>query len=152
LRAAARATELGIRCVITAGLVPGRLGEVLAGADVGTLFEATTQKTKARAAWIAHALKARGRLTVDDGARKAICERNKSLLPSGVRQVDGRFDKGDPVDIAGADGDVFARGLAAYDSNELQRIAGKKTSQIEAELGYRGLDEAVHKDDLVVLG
>ncbi len=151
VRAAARATELGIRTVICAGLTAGRLGQVLAGEEVGTLFEAVTQKTKARAAWIAHALKARGRLTVDDGARRAVLERNKSLLPSGVRAVEGRFDKGDPVDIVGADGEAFARGLAAYDSNELQRIAGKKTSQIEAELGYRGLDEAVHKDDLVVL-
>jgi glutamate 5-kinase len=151
VRAAARASELGIRCVICAGLTAGRLEQVLAGEEVGTLFDATTARTKARSAWIAHALKARGRLTVDDGAKRAIAERNKSLLPSGVRKVEGRFDKGDPVDIATADGDVFARGLAAYDSNELQRIAGKKTSQIEAELGYRGLDEAVHKDDLVVL-
>src|SRR5207248_612820 len=94
----------------------------------------------------------RGKLTVDDGAKKAIAERNKSLLPSGLRKVEGRFDRGDPVDIAGPGGAVFARGLAAYDSNELTRIAGKKTSQIDAELGYRGLDEAVHKDDLVVLG
>lgn len=151
VRAAARASEQGIRCVVTAGLTAGRLGQVLAGDDVGTLFEATTQKTKARAAWIAHALKARGRLGVDDGARRAIAERNKSLLPSGVKTVEGRFDKGDPVDIVGPDGEAFARGLAAYDSNELQRIAGKRTSQIEGELGYRGLDEAVHKDDLVLL-
>jgi glutamate 5-kinase len=150
VRAAARVTELGIRCVVTAGLHAGRLGEVLAGDDVGTLFEPRTQRHKARAAWIAHALKPRGRLEVDDGARKAVTERNKSLLPSGVRGVEGRFDKGDPVDIAAA-GHVFARGLAAYDSDELKRIAGKKTAQIEGVLGYRGLDEAVHKDDLVVL-
>ena len=78
-------------------------------------------------------------------------ERNKSLLPSGVRAVEGRFDKGDPVDIVGPKGEAFARGLAAYDSDELKRIAGKKTSQFEAVLGYRGLDEAVHKDDLVLL-
>jgi glutamate 5-kinase len=151
VRAAARVTELGIRCVVTAGLHAGRLGQVLSGEDVGTLFEPQTQKHKARAAWIAHALKPRGRLTVDDGARKALTERNKSLLPSGVRAVEGRFDKGDPVDIALDGGEAFARGLAAYDSDELRRIAGKRTAQIEGVLGYRGLDEAVHKDDLVVL-
>ncbi|MBL8954444.1 MAG: glutamate 5-kinase [Myxococcaceae bacterium] len=150
VRAAARATELGIRCVVCAGLKPGRLGQVLAGEEVGTLFDATAQK-KARSGWIAHALKPRGRLRVDEGAVRALVERNKSLLPSGVRSVEGRFDKGDPVDIAGPGGEVVARGLAAYDSDELKRIAGKKTSQIEAELGYRGLDEAVHRDDLVVL-
>ncbi len=151
VRAAARAGEQGIQCVVTAGLVPGRLGAVLAGEDVGTLFEPATQKQKARAAWIAHALKPRGKLEVDDGAKRAVSERNKSLLPSGIRAVSGRFVIGDPVDIVGSNGEVFARGLAAYDSDELKRIAGKKTAQIEAVLGYRGLDEAVHKDDLVVL-
>jgi glutamate 5-kinase len=151
VRAAARVTELGIRCVVTAGLHAGRLQQVLGGDDVGTLFEPRMQKHKARAAWIAHALKPRGKLEVDDGARKAVAERNKSLLPSGVRAVHGRFDRGDPVDISLLGGDVFARGLAAYDSDELKRIAGKRTAQIEAVLGYRGLDEAVHKDDLVVL-
>jgi len=151
VRAAARATEQGIRCVVCAGLTAGRLGQVLAGDEVGTLFEATTHKTKARAAWIAHALKARGKLRVDEGAVRAVAERNKSLLPSGVRAVEGRFDRGDPVDIVGPSGEAFARGLAAYDSDELRRIAGKKTSQIEASLGYRGLDEAVHRDDLVLL-
>jgi glutamate 5-kinase len=151
VRAAARATESGIRCVITSGAVPGRLRAVLEGEPVGTLFEPTGSRRSARAAWIAHALRPRGRLTVDAGAREAIVTGKRSLLPSGVRGVEGDFGRGDPVDLMDAAGEVFARGLAAYDANELRRIAGRHTADIEAVLGYRYLDEAVHRDDLAVL-
>ncbi|AKQ68735.1 Glutamate 5-kinase [Myxococcus hansupus] len=92
-----------------------------------------------------------GTLTVDAGAREAIVGGKRSLLPSGVRHVDGDFGRGDPVDLADAHGAVFARGLSAYDANELRRIAGRHTADIEAVLGYRYLDEAVHRDDLAVL-
>ncbi len=151
LRAAARVSELGIRCVIAAGQSAGNLGRVFSGEEVGTLFEPVSDRRDARAAWIAHALKPRGTLRVDAGARTAVLERKKSLLPSGITAVDGNFAHGDPVDLVAPDGAVFARGLVAYPADELRRIAGKKTSQIEATLGYRGLDEAVHRDDLVVL-
>ncbi|GEL70978.1 glutamate 5-kinase [Myxococcus virescens] len=151
VRAAARASDSGIHCVITSGAVPGRLRAVLEGADVGTHFEPTGSRRSARAAWIAHALRARGTLTVDAGAREAIVTGKRSLLPSGVRGVEGDFGRGDPVDLVDAAGAVFARGLAAYDANELRRIAGHRTADIEAVLGYRYLDEAVHRDDLAVL-
>jgi len=151
LRAAARASELGIRCVIAAGQEAGTLSRVFAGDEVGTLFEPVSDRRDARAAWIAHALKPRGTVHVDAGARTAVLERKKSLLPSGITSVEGHFAHGDPVDLAAPDGVVFARGLVAYPAEDLRRIAGKKTSQIEATLGYRGLDEAVHRDDLVVL-
>ena len=105
----------------------------------------------ARTAWIAHALKPKGTLVVDAGARAALLERKKSLLPSGLREVKGNFSHGDPVDLCDEGGDVFARGLAAYGADELRKLAGKRTSQIEATLGYRGLDEVVHRDDLAVL-
>lgn len=147
LAAAARVSELGIRCVIAGG----HLTQIFAGAEVGTLFEPLSDRRDARTAWIAHALKPRGVLRVDDGACLAVLERKKSLLPSGITQVDGHFAHGDPVDLVSPEGVVFARGLVAYSAQELRRIAGKKTSQIEATLGYRGLDEAVHRDDLVVL-
>lgn len=151
LRAAARVSELGIRCVIAAGQSAGNLSRVFDGEEIGTLFEPVSDRRDARAAWIAHALKPRGTLRVDAGARMAVLERKKSLLPSGITAVDGNFSHGDPVDLVAPDGVVFARGLVAYPADELRRIAGKKTSQIEATLGYRGLDEAVHRDDLVVL-
>ena len=151
LRAAARVSELGIRCVIAAGQEAGTLSRVFAGEEVGTLFEPVSDRRDARAAWIAHALKPRGTVRVDAGAHTAVLERKKSLLPSGITAVEGNFAHGDPVDLVAPDGVVFARGLVAYPADDLRRIAGKKTSQIEATLGYRGLDEAVHRDDLVVL-
>jgi len=152
LRAALAVTELGARCVIAAGHEPEVLPRVLAGEAVGTLFEPDQASPRhARTAWIAHALKARGTLVVDAGARDAVVGRKKSLLPSGIRRVDGNFSQGDPVDLTTAEGGVFARGLAAYGADELRRLAGCRSSQIEGRLGYRGLDEAVHRDDLAVL-
>ena len=151
LRAAQQVTELGIRCVIAAGQRPGTLTRVFEGANEGTLFEPQEGKRDARHAWIAHALKAKGTRVVDAGARAAVLERKKSLLPSGIREVKGNFSHGDPVDLSDEHGEVFARGLAAYGADELRKLAGKRTQQIEAALGYRGLDEAVHRDDLAML-
>jgi glutamate 5-kinase len=149
VRAAAKVTELGIRAVICSGQQPGVVSRVLAGESLGTLFEPRESKRNARDAWIAHALRPKGRLVVDAGARRAVVALKKSLLPSGIRIVEGDFDKGDPVDLAEEGGAVFARGLAAYDADEMRRIAGRKSAEIEAILGYRYLDEAVHRDDLV---
>lgn len=152
LRAAARVTELGVRCVIARGDEPDVLRRVLAGEPLGTLFEPPVGSARhARTAWIAHALKPRGTVVVDAGARAAVIERKKSLLPSGIRRVEGTFAQGDPVDLATEDGVVFARGLVAYAAEELRRLAGCRSAQIEGILGFRGLDEAVHRDDLAVL-
>ena len=96
-------------------------------------------------------LKARGELRVDDGARLALIERKKSLLPSGVREVLGSFASGDPVQISTLDGTPFARGLAVYSADEVRRIVGRRSAEIEAALGYRLLDCVVHRDDLVVM-
>ena len=151
LRAAQQVTELGIRCVIAAGQKPGTLTRVFEGESEGTVFEPQQGRRDARTAWIAHALKPKGTLVVDAGARAAVLERKKSLLPSGIREVKGNFSHGDPVDLSDERGEVFARGLAAYGADELRKIAGKRTPQIEGALGYRGLDEAVHRDDLAML-
>jgi len=88
---------------------------------------------------------------VDAGARRALVESGKSLLPSGVRTVQGSFKVGDAVDIAVDAARPFARGLAGYGADEVRRIAGLKTSEIERALGYKYLDEVVHRDDLVLL-
>ncbi|HEX5747103.1 MAG TPA: glutamate 5-kinase [Archangium sp.] len=151
IRAAARVTELGVRCLITSGAVPGRLRSVLSGEPVGTLFETSGSRRSARMAWIAHALKPKGKLVVDTGARDAVVGGKRSLLPSGIRGVEGDFGRGDPVDLVDEQGQVFARGLSAYEDGELRRIAGLKSADIESVLGYRYLDEAVHRDDLAVL-
>ena len=151
LRAAQKVTELGIRCVIAAGQKPGTLTRVFDGEVEGTLFEPTPGRRDARTAWIAHALKPKGTVVVDAGARAAVVGKGKSLLPSGIREVEGNFSHGDPVDLRESGGDVFARGLAAYGADELRRIAGKRTRDIEATLGYRGMEEAIHRDDLAIL-
>ncbi|HEX4620879.1 MAG TPA: glutamate 5-kinase, partial [Myxococcaceae bacterium] len=142
VRAAAQATEVGAVCVITSGRVPGRLRQLLAGEEVGTRFAPQTSRRHARTAWLAHAVRAKGKLVVDDGARKAVCKAHKSLLPSGIRRVEGSFTAGDPVELVGLDGAAFARGIASYASEEMKQIAGQKSARIETILGYRSLDEA----------
>ena len=96
-------------------------------------------------------LKPEGALIIDEGAVRALNE-GKSLLPAGVRQIDGRFERGDAVLVKDREGREIARGLAAYNAADAERIAGKRTVEIEAILGYRGRDEMIHRDDLVADG
>jgi glutamate 5-kinase len=148
LRAARRASEAGVLSAIIPG-EPGALQRFLRGEDVGTLVLPQGERRSLRQRWMLD-LKSRGELRVDDGARIALLERKKSLLPSGVKEVVGSFSSGDPVEIAGLDGRPFARGLAVYGADELRRIRGLRSSEIEPVLGYRLLDCVVHRDDLVV--
>ncbi len=148
LRAARRATEAGVPCAIIPG-EPRALQRLLLGEDVGTLVLPQGERLRLRQRWMLD-LKARGELRVDDGARTAVLEGKKSLLPSGVREVRGSFAQGDPVEIVSLDGRPFARGLAVYAADEVRRIAGLRSTEIEARLGYRLLDCVVHRDDLVV--
>jgi glutamate 5-kinase len=151
VRAARAAAARGTAAVIVAGKQPGILEQVLAGEDVGTLFWPATERLASRAHWIAHTLRARGTLVVDDGAVAALKDKGKSLLPSGIVTVRGAFRQGDPVDLAAPDGSVFARGLAAYSAAEMEAIRGRRAAEIMGVLGYHLGDEAVHKDDLVIL-
>ena len=114
-----------------------------------TIFRASLSPTQARKRWIAGGLKPEGTLMIDEGAVKALSE-GKSLLPAGVRQVDGRFERGDTVLVKDRQGREIARGLIAYNASDAERIAGKRTVEIEAILGYRGRDEMIHRDDLVL--
>lgn len=151
VRAVARASEMGVRSVITSGNLPGRLREALSGADVGTLIEPLANRRHSRWVWIAHALRPQGRIVVDEGARRAVVGQKASLLPSGILKVEGQFTEGDPVELVDASGTPFGRGLCAYGAEDLRKIAGKKSTDIESLLGYRVLDEAIHRDDLAVL-
>ncbi len=151
VRAARRAAESGTLSIVAAGRTPGVLPALLRGEEIGTLFGAPREALRARQRWIAHALEARGRLHVDAGAREAIVTRGGSLLASGLRRVEGAFGRGEAVEIAGEDGRPFARGLAGYGSEELARLCGARSAEIEARLGYKYLDEVVHRDDLVLL-
>jgi glutamate 5-kinase len=150
IRSAMKAMELGIHCFITLG-EPGHLTQLFRGEKVGTHFCPSENSRSARVAWIAHALKSKGRIVVDAGAQTALVEKKKSLLPSGILKVEGQFSHGDPVDVMNENGTILARGLVAYGSDELLLLKGKKTTEIEKCLGYRGLDEAIHRNDLAIL-
>ncbi len=151
VRAAAAAARVGVPTVLASGLHPNVLGEIFGGHELGTLFLPSQSTLSARKHWIAYALRPKGSLQVDAGARMALVEKKKSLLPSGIIAVQGEFAMGDSVRLLGPDGEEFARGLAGYDSDEILKIKGKNTSEIQEILGYRSLDEVVHRDDLVVL-
>jgi glutamate 5-kinase len=148
LRAARRASEAGVPSAILPG-EPGMLRRLLAGEDVGTVVQPLGERRGLRKRWMLD-LKTRGELRVDDGARAALVERKKSLLPSGVREVRGSFLSGDAVEITSLDGRAFARGLSVYSADEVRRISGLRSAEIEGRLGYRLLDCVVHRDDLVV--
>jgi glutamate 5-kinase len=116
-----------------------------------TIFRASTTPAVAKKRWIAGVLRPEGALVIDEGAVRALKE-GKSLLPAGIRQIDGRFERGDAVVVKDRDGREIARGLAAYNASDAELIAGKRTVEIEAILGYRGRDEMIHRDDLILTG
>src|ERR1700694_903122 len=103
-----------------------------------------------RKQWIAGTLRPAGAIVVDDGAVRALMG-GKSLLPAGVTRAMGRFDRGDTVSIIGPDGSEVARGICAYSDGDAARIIGRKSADIEKVLGFRGRDEIVHRDDLVLI-
>ena len=151
VRAARRLAAQGVSTALLSGRRPGALRALLSGEPVGTWFPPTPERLSRRKGWLASAAKGKGVIVVDAGARKALVHQGRSLLPSGVRAVLGHFGVGDPVDIAVEERRPFARGLAGYAADEVRRIAGLKTSEIERALGYKYLDEVVHRNDMVLL-
>jgi glutamate 5-kinase len=148
LEAARVAVGAGCRMAITLGDRPRPLAALAAGAKA-TWFRAADEPPAARKRWIGGALAARGELTVDAGAARALA-RGGSLLPAGVTAVGGDFERGDPVAVRDPAGRVIARGLAAYGAEDARCIAGHKSGEIERLLGYRGRDEMIHRDDLAL--
>ncbi|HWG71123.1 MAG TPA: glutamate 5-kinase [Steroidobacteraceae bacterium] len=115
-----------------------------------TWFVPSSTPLATRKQWIAGTLRPAGAIVVDDGAVRALMG-GKSLLPAGVTRAVGRFDRGDTVSIIGPDGSEVARGICAYSDNDAARIIGRKSGDIEKVLGFRGRDEIVHRDDLVLI-
>jgi glutamate 5-kinase len=151
VRAARRLSTQGVTTALLSGRRPGALAGLLAGERLGTVFAPDRERLTSRKGWLAAAARGKGTILVDPGARRALVEQGRSLLPSGVRGVEGHFGVGDPVDIAVDPSRPFARGLAGYGADEVRRIAGLKTGEIERALGYKYLDEIIHRNDLVVL-
>ena len=148
LAAADMATRSGTAVVLTYGDREHPLAALRAGAR-HTLFTAQTTPRTARKHWISASLGVTGTLTVDAGAARAL-RQGASLLPVGVVALDGVFERGDAVLIRAEDGTPLAKGLVAYDSADAVRLHRRRTAEIEACLGYRGRDEMVHRDDLVL--
>lgn len=148
LGAARIAAWSGVRTVIADAARPGVLEAALSGEPgVGTVFQPRRRRLPARKLWIAFALAPAGRLVVDDGASRALRERDASLLMAGISAVEGRFDPDDPVEIAGSGGVVFAKGLVRHSSDQIRAWAGRRTSELPAD----SAGEVVHRDDLVVM-
>ena len=143
------AMAAGCRMAIANGRAVGALGAVIDGKARCSWFLPEASPLSARKKWIKGSLKTAGSLIVDDGAVRALST-GKSLLPAGVTAIDGEFRRGDVVDVKDKRGRVLARGLVAYAAEDARRIAGRKSVEIEKLLGFRGRDEMVHRDDLVV--
>ncbi len=138
----------GCNMCITIGHEPHPLRRIEAGGRA-TWFVAQNSPKTVRKQWIAGLLKPAGTLHVDEGAARAL-RGGKSLLPAGVTKVEGRFDRGDSVLVRDVDGVEIARGLSAYSSEDARRVRGRRSQELEAILGYRGRDELIHRDDLVL--
>lgn len=150
LRAAKIARSSGIAMVIADGRIRNVISRLLAGERLGTLF-LPKERLKSRKRWIAFGLPLSGKIKIDEGAKKAISKRGKSLLPSGIIEVKGEFSTGDGVSILDEENREFARGIVSYSSSEVDKIKGKKTQEIEKILGYKDYDEVIHRDNLVIL-
>jgi glutamate 5-kinase len=148
LAAAKIAAWSGVRVVIAAADVPGVVAAAIdETTPVGTVVRPRGTRLSSRKLWIAFARHAAGRVVVDAGARRALAEDHRSLLPAGVRAVEGTFDADDAVEVVTDDGAVCAKGLVRYDSATLGRIAGRQTTDLPDGAAH----EVIHRDDLVVL-
>lgn len=149
LEAARIATASGCAMVLAHGAEEQVLLKILEGQQVGTLFLPRERMT-GRKRWIAFHQQPRGSLSVDEGARRALAQEGKSLLPIGIVKVEGSFKQGDLVRVLDPSGREIARGLVNYSAKEVRQIQGLKTSEIEAALGMKAYDEVIHRDNLVI--
>ena len=150
LKAAKRATLYGAGTAVINGVIPHNLLYLFDGHELGTYFLPARDPMAARKHWIAFTKKPKGKLLLDEGAQTAVAERGKSLLPSGIKQLDGTFERGDAVRLCNLDGREFAKGVTNHNSAELIRIIGRNTREIVQILGYQYGDEVVHRDNMVI--
>jgi glutamate 5-kinase len=150
VRAAQRAARSGAHTMIVSGREENALLRAAQGETIGTLLYATESPLTARKQWLADHLQLAGSVTLDDGAIKAL-KSGRSLLPVGVKVVEGDFERGAAIACRTTDGREIARGLANYSSSEARRVAGHGTPEMEALLGYLDDEELIHRDNLVLL-
>jgi len=151
IEAVKKASAFGVASVVANGENSEAINKIFSGEDYGTFVMPSQDKLRARKHWIAYNLKASGEIVLDQGAKEAISNKGKSLLPSGINKVQGSFGFGDCIICLDESGEEVARGITSYSSEELQKIAGVKTTEIEKILGYKYSDEVIHRDDLAVV-
>jgi glutamate 5-kinase len=151
IEAARLATSSGVDVVIADGREPDILVRIARGEDLGTLFPAQVNKMESKKRWMLSGLASKGKVTVDKGAVSALKEHNKSLLPTGVVRAEGEFQRGDIVDIMDEKGKRIACGISNYSCSDLDIIGGKRSGEILELLGYDYGDEAMHRNNMVLL-
>ncbi len=151
VRAAKQVGQFGVATLILNGQKPELLPKILAGGEGGSLFLAKERRRTSRKHWIGYTLRSRGSITLDPGAVEALAKRGKSLLASGILNVTGSFEVGDPVSCLDQDGKEFAKGLVNFSSDTLVKIKGLKTAEIQQQLGRQEYEEVMHRDNLVIL-
>jgi glutamate 5-kinase len=151
IQAAKLATASGTAVVVANGSEPDLLLRLVNGESIGTMFMPSTDKLESRKRWILSGLATKGKLIVDDGAAAALSKGNKSLLPAGVRGVEGSFKRGDAVDIVNEAGDRIACGISNYSAADIEKIKGARSDKIEGLLGHGYGDAVVHCDNIVVI-
>jgi len=150
IKAARKVTLRGVPAIIANGRRQGVLEDIFRGVEIGTLFLPQDNALCGRKHWIAFSKAPKGRLTVDRGAAEALRKNGKSLLPSGIKEVTGNFVRGDSVIILDNDRREIAIGMTNYSADEVKKIMGLKSSEIESVLGHKDDDEVIHRDNLAI--
>jgi glutamate 5-kinase len=151
ISAAKKVGEYGVATLIVNGETPDVLRRAFDGQEIGTFVLPRPRRLTSRKHWIAFTLRAKGEVRLDDGAVEALVRRGKSLLPSGILEVRGKFEPGDAVSCLDAHGKEIAKGLVNVSAETLRRIRGLKTSQAQDLLGVHEYEEVIHRDNLVIL-
>lgn len=148
IEAARITTASGIPCVVANGKTQNVLSRIVSGEDVGTFFPSRTDRLGAKKCWIVFSTQSRGKIIVDRGAKNVLIKKGKSLLPSGIIALEGKFKAGDIVSVADEKRKEFAKGISNYSAAELEKIKGCHTRTIASRLGYKYYDEVIHCDNL----
>jgi glutamate 5-kinase len=151
IQAARLATGSGATVVIADGSVPDVLERLARGESIGTRFVPSQSNVESRRRWIISGLASRGEVTVDNGAAAALLRGGKSLLPAGIAEVHGHFERGDTITIKSTTGKKLACGVANYSSADMDKVRGFRSNEIETILGYEFGEEAVHRNNMVLV-
>ena len=150
LRCAVSSAAAGVTAAMVDGCQENALVRLMAGEDIGTVICPLRTKLKGNRRWLSHGPKVKGSLVLDDGAVRAVVHDGKSLLPSGILDVEGEFRAGDVVACVSSEGTRIAKGLTSYASAEIKKIQGRRSQDLEKILGHKGYPEVIHRDDMVL--